>query len=120
MTALSPDLPAPPDKSPPPERRDPAWRGRLAGAAVALVLTWPMLVVTEFKPWLPLAPGAQQPSPRFWADFAPPRLAAELPAQVTAAHVHQLYAQHLDGLAQTAPPAPDVPVAASPVPLQCR
>ena len=38
MTALSPDLPAPPGKSRPPERRDPAWRGRLAGAVVALLL----------------------------------------------------------------------------------
>ncbi len=28
--------------------------------------------------------------------------------------------EHLDELAQTAPPAPDVPVAASPVPMQCR
>ena len=44
MTALSPDLSAPPGKSRPPERRDPAWRGRLAGAAVALFLLWPMLV----------------------------------------------------------------------------
>ena len=73
MTALSPDLPAPPDKSPPPERRDPAWRGRLAGAAVALVLLWPMLVLTEFKPWLLLAPDALKPSLRFLADFVPPR-----------------------------------------------
>lgn len=48
-------------------------------------------------------------------------LAFDLPAaQVTPAHLHQLYAQHLDELAQTAPPAPDAPVAASPVPMQCR
>lgn len=48
-------------------------------------------------------------------------LAFDLPAaQVTPAHLHQLYAQHLDELAQTAPPAPDVPVAATPVPMQCR
>ena len=48
-------------------------------------------------------------------------LAFDLPAaQVTPAHLHQLYAQHLDELAQTAPPAPDVPVAAAPVPMQCR
>lgn len=48
-------------------------------------------------------------------------LAFDLPAaQVTPAHLHQLYAQHLDELAQTAPPAHDAPVAASPVPMQCR
>ncbi|OYZ69783.1 MAG: ABC transporter permease, partial [Acidovorax sp. 24-64-9] len=75
-------MPAPPDKSPPPERRDPAWRGRLAGAAVALVLLWPMLVLTEFKPWLLLAPDALKPSLRFLADFVPPRLDAEFLALV--------------------------------------
>ena len=82
MTALSPDLSAPPGKSRPPERRDPAWRGRLAGAVVALLLLWPMLVLTEFKPWLLLAPDALKPSLRFLADFVPPRLDAEFLALV--------------------------------------
>ena len=82
MTALSPDLSAPPGKSRPPERRDPAWRGRLAGAVVALLLLWPMLVLTEFKPWLLLAPDALTPSLRFLADFVPPRLDAEFLALV--------------------------------------
>ena len=82
MTALSPDMPAPPGKGRSPERRDPAWRGRLAGAAVALVLLWPMLVLTEFKPWLLLAPDALTPSLRFLADFVPPRLDAEFLALV--------------------------------------
>ena len=31
---------------------DPAWRGRVASTAIALVLLWPMLVYSEFKPWL--------------------------------------------------------------------
>ena len=82
MTALSPDLPAPPGKGRSPERRDPAWRGRLAGAVVALLLLWPMLVLTEFKPWLLLAPDALTPSLRFLADFVPPRLDAEFLALV--------------------------------------
>lgn len=82
MTALSPDMPAPPGKGRSPERRDPAWRGRLAGAAVALFLLWPMLVLTEFKPWLLLAPDALKPSLRFLADFVPPRLDAEFLALV--------------------------------------
>ncbi len=48
-------------------------------------------------------------------------LAFDLPAaQVTPGHLQQLYAQHLDELAATAPPAPQQPVAAAPVPLQCR
>ncbi|NMM75812.1 phosphonate ABC transporter [Acidovorax sp. SRB_14] len=48
-------------------------------------------------------------------------LAFDLPAaQVTPDHLHQLYAQHLDELADTTPPAPDGPMAAAPVPMQCR
>ena len=82
MTALSPDMPAPPGKGRSPERRDPAWRGRLAGAAVALFLLWPMLVLTEFKPWLLLAPDALKPSLRFLAAFVPPRWDAEFLALV--------------------------------------
>ena len=66
MTALSPDMPAPPGQA----------------AAVALFLLWPMLVLTEFKPWLLLAPDALTPSLRFLADFVPPRLDAEFLALV--------------------------------------
>lgn len=48
-------------------------------------------------------------------------LAFDLPAaQVTPAHLHQLYAQHLNELAETAPPASEPPMAAPPVPMQCR
>ncbi|NMM90058.1 phosphonate ABC transporter [Rhodococcus sp. SRB_17] len=48
-------------------------------------------------------------------------LAFDLPAaQVTPDHLQQLYAQHLDELADTTPPAPDGPMAAAPVPMQCR
>lgn len=72
MTALSPDLPAPPAKAARPSGATRPWRGRLAGAAVALLLLWPMLVLTEFKPWLLLAPDALTPSLRFLADFVPP------------------------------------------------
>jgi phosphonate transport system permease protein len=75
-------LHAPPGESRPPARRDPAWRGRLAWAVVALVLLWPMLVLTEFKPWLLLAPDALKPSLRFLADFVPPRWDAEFLALV--------------------------------------
>lgn len=58
----------------PPVRRDPAWRGRVFWTLATLALLWPMLVLTEFKPWLLLEPGALTPALRFLADFFPPRL----------------------------------------------
>jgi len=51
---------------------DPAWRGRLAISAVALILLWPMLVVTEFKPWLLLDWQSLSATGRFLADFLVP------------------------------------------------
>jgi len=51
---------------------DPAWRGRLATSAVALILLWPMLVVTEFKPWLLLDWQSLSATGRFLADFLVP------------------------------------------------
>ncbi|WP_317205346.1 ABC transporter permease [Janthinobacterium sp.] len=56
---------------------DPAWRGRVTMAALALILLWPMLVVSEFKPavlfdWQSLAATGH-----FLAGFAPPAHSAE-------------------------------------------
>ncbi|MEO7577848.1 MAG: ABC transporter permease [Massilia sp.] len=31
---------------------DPAWRGRVSATVIVLALLWPMLVVSEFKPWV--------------------------------------------------------------------
>jgi len=59
---------------PPPARRDPAWRGRVFWTLAALVLLWPMMVLTEFKPWVLLEPGALTPALRFFADFVPPKM----------------------------------------------
>lgn len=56
---------------------DPAWRGRLAACAVALVLLWPMLVVTEFKPWLLLDWQSLSATGRFLADFLVPAHSSE-------------------------------------------
>ena len=58
-------------------RRDPAWRQRVVWALTALVLLWPMLVLTEFTPWVLLDPGALQPTLRFVGDFVPPRMDGE-------------------------------------------
>lgn len=52
---------------------DPAWRGRVFWALAGLVLLWPMLVLSEFKPWVLLEPGSLKYSLRFLADFFPPK-----------------------------------------------
>jgi phosphonate transport system permease protein len=56
-----------------PRLRDPAWAGRVFGLLACAVLLWPMLVWTEFKPWLVLEPESLKPTLRFLADFVPPR-----------------------------------------------
>jgi phosphonate transport system permease protein len=53
-------------------QRDPAWLGRVSLSAAALVLLWPLLVATEFKPWLLLEPDALRVAGRFLASFLPP------------------------------------------------
>jgi phosphonate transport system permease protein len=57
--------------------RDPAWRSRLLWLAVFLVVVWPMLVASEFKPWVLLQPENLRPASRFLADFFPPKVDAE-------------------------------------------
>ena len=54
-----------------PPQRDPAWRQRLAACAVVLVLLWPLLQATEFKPWILLQPDSLAFSGRFLASFWP-------------------------------------------------
>jgi hypothetical protein len=54
--------------------RDPAWHQRLGWAVVGVILLWPMLVITEFKPWVLVEPGALGPTLRFLSDFLPPKL----------------------------------------------
>ena len=60
-----------------PALRDPAWRGRLFWALAALLLLWPALVLTEFKPWVMFEPGTLRSTLRFLADFVPPRVEPE-------------------------------------------
>ena len=54
--------------------RDPAWAGRLFWLAAALVVLWPLLVLSEFKPWVLLQPESLRPSLKFLGDFFPPKL----------------------------------------------
>jgi len=51
---------------------DPAWRGRLAITFVGLALLWPLLVASEFKPWIFFDVKSLQATGRFLAAFVPP------------------------------------------------
>ena len=73
------DATAPPRRAP---ARDPAWPGRVGLALAALVIAWPALVATEFKPWVLLEPGNLGAAGRFAASFFPPALSGEFLALV--------------------------------------
>ncbi len=62
--------------------RDPAWSGRLAWLVVALLLLWPMLVLTEFQPWQMLDQRSLRVTARFLAGFVPPATNPEFLAVV--------------------------------------
>ncbi|WP_295953091.1 ABC transporter permease [Rhodoferax sp.] len=57
-----------------PTLRDPAWHSRLCWLLAAAVLLWPLLVLTEFQPWVLLQPDSLRPTLRFVGDFFPPKL----------------------------------------------
>lgn len=57
-----------------PELRDPAWRGRVFWALAGLLLLWPALVLTEFKPWVMVEPGTLKSTLKFLSDFVPPKV----------------------------------------------
>lgn len=52
--------------------RDPAWLPRLFWTCAALVLLWPLLVATEFKPWVLFEAESLKVSGHFIASFFPP------------------------------------------------
>lgn len=56
---------------------DPAWRGRVTTAVVAMLLLWPMLVFSEFKPWILFDAQSLQAAGHFLAAFFPPAHSAE-------------------------------------------
>lgn len=58
-------------------RRDPAWRGRLFWAVASLLLLWPLLVATEFRPWVLLSAESRGPTARFLGSFVPPAVGPE-------------------------------------------
>jgi len=57
--------------------RDPAWRGRVAWLAVSVLLLWPLLALSEFRPWRMLDARSLRATAHFLAGFAPPALSAD-------------------------------------------
>lgn len=51
---------------------DPAWRRRVTGLIIVLALLWPMLVMSEFKPWSLLDAQSLNATGRFLSGFFPP------------------------------------------------
>ena len=66
---MSAAAPTPP---PPPALRDPAWLPRVGWIIVALVLLWPLMQATEFRPWVLLEPDNLRISANFVGTFFPP------------------------------------------------
>ncbi|KPF45612.1 ABC transporter permease [beta proteobacterium AAP121] len=60
-----------------PPARDPAWLGRLFWLGAAAVVLWPMLVATEFRPWIFLERDNLKVTGQFLASFWPPAHGAE-------------------------------------------
>jgi phosphonate transport system permease protein len=56
---------------------DPAARGRLTAALLALVVLWPLLALAEFKPWQLFDSANAQVMLNFLAGFWPPATGAE-------------------------------------------
>ncbi|MCQ8895056.1 ABC transporter permease subunit [Limnobacter humi] len=60
-----------------PRLQDPAWWPRVFWTLAGLVLLWPMLVSTEFKPWVLLAEENLKPTLNFLKDMVPPKVEPE-------------------------------------------
>ncbi len=64
---------------------DPSWRGRVTAILVALLLLWPMLVVSEFKPWELLDARSLGATWQFLSGFFPPAHSREFLMLILAA-----------------------------------
>lgn len=62
--------------------RDPAWLGRVFWIGAALVIAWPLLVATEFRPWIFVEPDNLKVTGQFLASFLPPAHDAEFLALI--------------------------------------
>ena len=63
--------------TPAPPSRDPAWARRVFWASVAVVVLAPMLVATEFKPWVLVEPHNLKVTLRFLDSFIVPKVEPE-------------------------------------------
>jgi phosphonate transport system permease protein len=61
-------------------QRDPARTGRWALVLTAIVVLWPLAILTEFKPWVLLDSRSLRSTGHFLASFLPPRVDAEFVA----------------------------------------
>ncbi|MDO9135908.1 ABC transporter permease [Hydrogenophaga sp.] len=64
MNAAAPSLRSAP-------AQDPAWTGRVFWLSLGAVLLWPLMVATEFKPWIFLEPDNIKVTRQFLATFWP-------------------------------------------------
>src|SRR3990167_1867174 len=78
-TALQPPPRRPPRPAP---AHDPAWLSRLFWLGAALVLLWPMVVATEFRPWILFEPKNLEVTAQFLGSFVPPAHSADFLALV--------------------------------------
>ena len=68
-----------------PQQRDPAWSARVFWFLAALVIAWPMLVATEFKPWVLFDAQSLKSTRKFLSDFFPPKVDATFLTMVATA-----------------------------------
>jgi phosphonate transport system permease protein len=65
-----------------PPLRDPAWLSRLFWLSAGLVLLWPLMVATEFRPWILFERDNVKVTRQFLASFLPPAYSAEFLAML--------------------------------------
>ncbi len=65
-----------------PALRDPAWWSRMFWIGAGLVLLWPLMQATEFRPWILFEPRNLEVTGNFLATFLPPAHGADFLALV--------------------------------------
>ncbi len=68
--------------APHPSQRDPAWLSRVWWTIALLVICWPLLIATEFRPWALFDDASRKSSWIFIKSFFPPVVNAEFMSMV--------------------------------------
>ena len=63
-------------------QRDPAWLPRVFWLGAGLVLLWPLMVASEFRPWILFERNNLKVTGQFLAGFLPPAMGAEFLAML--------------------------------------